>query len=448
MRKNRSFFWLCETAMFLFLFASLGSPLIGAKVVSSDFETILIDKNIEGPAFATIVDVDLDGEKEILVSSFGKIGFRVPNGELILYKKNGSLNSWDKTIIAKTSDGIKFPNKPEVYDVSGNGLPDIILPSGFLVCDKVPFGKACGGITIFEQVSLGKYVKRELIKPKSKLFYHTALFKDLDGDGQMDMISVGERMGNAFQKHKNLAVPVWFKGIAKAPYFEAVPRPLGKKGLGGLPVFYDITGNGTMDIVSAEYFHRNFASFTWFEQVSPVTALDPNGVWERHIIDDQVGPAIQLKMVENLYGDGKTRAVGSNHTNTANKKPDPWESAIYVYDIPENPRDKWPRQKISSGIRSRKGSLFMKHAAPGIFGTGDLNGNGKIDILVSGDGDDRVFWLEQVAPGDFNTHVILEKFGQAGSMEIADLDGDQLNEGLVSSYETNELMIIKFKSSS
>jgi hypothetical protein len=53
-------------------------------------------------------------------------------------------------------------------------------------------------------------------------------------------------------------------------------------------------------------------------------------------------------------------------------------------------------------------------AAPGIFGTGDVDGAGDIDVALAGDGDERVFWLEQKGPGQFATHVLEARLGQAG----------------------------------
>ena len=430
---------------FFLNFLSLNSSLFAGKIVSNDFDSYIVDNKTKGPAYAAIADIDQDGIPEIIATSFGKIGFKVPAGELLIYKQNGRLDSWTKLTISNKSDALKFPNQPFIRDISGNGLPDIILPTGFLVCDVVPFGKPCGGLVIFEQTELGLFKKHTIVKPHSNLFFHTSLFIDLDGDGIVDLITVGERKAKPFSNLKNKSIPMWFKGTSTPPYFETNPRPLGKEGLGGLPVLYDLNGNGKMDIASAEYFHQEAASFSWFEQVAPVSITNPDGIWERHIIDDEVGPSIMFQLVEDLYGDGKVRGIGSNHSNTAKNKADPWESAIYVYDIPNNPREKWNRTKISSGIRSRPGNFFMMQAAPGLFGVGDLNGNGKKDIIVSGDGDSRVFWLEQIGPGHFKTHVLVENFGQAGSMQIADLDGDGLNEAIISSYESNEIYILKFK---
>jgi len=93
-------------------------------------------------------------------------------------------------------------------------------------------------------------------------------------------------------------------------------------------------------------------------------------------------------------------------------------------------------------------------AAPGLFGYGDITGNGLTDLVVSGDGDSRVFWYQQTNPGNFVQHVLdgiegeplmQSKFGQAGGMKIVDLDNDGYNEILVTSYEDNKIYIYKVK---
>jgi hypothetical protein len=178
------------------------------------------------------------------------------------------------------------------------------------------------------------------------------------------------------------------------------------------------------------------------EQTAAPDAGDPAGLWTRHVIADDVGPSIQLSLVPDLFGDGVLRAVGSNHTNVNNGEP---ESGIFVYDIPADPKTSpWNGTMISQGIVSVPGSQFAPQAAPGIFGWGDVDGDGDLDIVLSGDGDKRAFVLEQTAPGVFATHVLADPFGQAGGMKVTDLDGDGKAEIVATSYDLNLVAIFEW----
>lgn len=207
------------------------------------------------------------------------------------------------------------------------------------------------------------------------------------------------------------------------------PKKIGD-GLGSFPTVADIDGDNDLDVVSAEFFHEG-GSFAWMERTSGTT-------FTRHVINDDSGPSIMLALVPNLYGDGKLRAVGANHVNTGKTSPDQWQEAVFTFDIPSDPKTPWPKTTISDGsIKSRPGSMLAPMGAPGIFGTGDMDGDGDIDVVVSGDGDQHVYWLEQTGAGAFTTHVLEDKLGQAGGLPIADLNGDGKNEAVVTGYEDN-----------
>jgi len=133
-------------------------------------------------------------------------------------------------------------------------------------------------------------------------------------------------------------------------------------------------------------------------------------------------------------------AVGSNHTNTSKTPSDPWESAIYIYEVPADPHAQWERTKVSDYIESVAGVPTSPKAAPGIFGWGDAEMDGDIDIIVSGDGDPNIYLLVQDA-GGFSTWILDKDIPQAGGMKMVDLNGDGKTELIVTGYENNAVYI-------
>ena len=285
----------------------------------------------------------------------------------------------------------------------------------------------------FEQTADG-WVRHDVISPGNERFIHEGLPVDVDQDGDLDLVSVLESMRTPFGTDYAAEV-IWFEALEPGR-FATEPHRIGD-GLGSLVEPHDVDGDGDVDLISGEYFAGLGASYTWMEQVEAPSSDQPAGVWVRHLIDDQSGPSIQFTLIEDLFGDGVTRGVGSNHTNTTSNPDDP-ASEVAVYTPTADPRAPWTKQVISDDIISRPGTGV---AAPGIFGYGDADNDGDIDLVVSGDGDPRIFLFEQTAPGEFVQHTLETNLGQAGGTLIEDLDGDGDNELLVTGYEDNVLFI-------
>jgi hypothetical protein len=371
-----------------------------------------------------------DGKPDLVISSFGTIAMSIPSGQVRIYQQGANLDTWTAETIVPESDGVKFPNQSTVDDLDGDGDLDVLVPAGFFTCNItfIPGNTPCGALLWYERTPNG--FTRHVLTQGEVRFYHHGVLLDLDNDGVRDLVTVAEEQVVAGMG-VNAAETIWLKGVASGDRFQTSKQVLGA-GLGGFPRPRDLDNDGDIDFAAAEFYVAD-ESFAWLE--------NRGSTWERHVINADSGRSIQLALVDNLYGDGILRAVGSNHTNTAKATPDPQESAIFVFDPPSDSQQPWTKHQISNGIVSVPGTAMSVQLAPGIFGIGDIDGDGDLDLAVSGDGDPNVYWLEQTAPGAWTTHVLDTALEQAGGMVITDLNNDGKNEIVVTGYTDNVVYV-------
>ncbi|GAA3217345.1 hypothetical protein GCM10010468_40000 [Actinocorallia longicatena] len=397
------------------------------------FTRHVVDPALPGAAFAIAADVLGGPAPELVASGFGTFLFppggppvQPAGGELAIYRKGGSLDEWTKVPVFGAEEKIAFPNMPAAADVDRDGDRDLIVPGGFFQCAPAK----CGSLTWWERQRTA-WKRHDLVAPGSgPLFYHKAVVADLDRDGRRDLVTIGEAFPAPVALLPGLPpANAWvqmFPGL-RGGGFATTPVTLGPGG-GALPEVADVDRDGDLDVASAQYFQPG-ASHVWLEQ----TRKDG---FVPHVIDTGEGKAIQLSLVRNLYGDHRSRWVGSNHTNTAT--PGEPESRIVSYAVPADPRNPWTATPLSEGIVSRP---RPGQGAPGVFGHGDVDGDGDVDLLVSGDGDPRLFWLEQHSGRRFETHVLAENAGQAGGAIVADLDRDRRDELAFTIFESNTVAV-------
>ena len=91
------------------------------------FHYFTIDAASDGPAFADVGDVDGDGTLDLIIASFGSIGFNLPAGEVNLYTMGSSLSApWTKQAIVSESKAVLWPNHAERHDLDGDGELDLL----------------------------------------------------------------------------------------------------------------------------------------------------------------------------------------------------------------------------------------------------------------------------------------------------------------------------------
>ncbi len=130
----------------------------------------------------------------------------------------------------------------------------------------------------------------------------------------------------------------------------------------------DVDRDGDPDFIGARY---SPGLIFWVE-----TQRDPDaaqGTWPVHVVDDQVN-GIHGLLTGDVDGDGMTDLIANSGQPIG-----PFANSVVWYDIPKQPREapEWARYVAGSGD------------APGLshyLGLGDLNGDGRADLLTAAKG--------------------------------------------------------------
>lgn len=388
------------------------------------FKGEIVDLQAGKPGSISTADIDQDGLTDIVLSVYSDIN-PYGTGYLTIYytQKNGG---FVKKVI-QSSQGIVFPNEVTIVDVNGNGKPDMILAGFFLA----PTPIKSGTLTWFEQTD--KDWLRHDITSNQPFFYHRALWHDLDGDRRNDILTVGECQKSMGDYSSEVHL---YKGWGSVQ-FAYEPAIIASNSLGSLPRLADIDMDGDLDLIGTEFLIGD-SSAAWLENKG-------NGKWEKHIIQKNLGPSIQIEIIENFCGDGRRVAILANHVNSTDY-PDGPKEGVFLLAMPQNLEDiklEWPAKMISNGIKAQASPVMNPQNAPGIFAKGDIDNDGDLDLVVTGDGDQRVFFLEQVAPYQFQTHTLVEQFPDC-VVAVDDLDKDGKMEVILANNQQSILLILRF----
>lgn len=445
------------------------------------FQRINLDTGVSGASFTSIGSV-YAGETDIVTSGYGPLaagGKPSGGGTVQVYRPTGpTLNDWTKVTVFDASANIIFPNASTVADVDGDGDNDIIVPSGYFFDTDPASPQNRGAITWWENAGVGQPFARHDVVTAQPWSYHGVQLVDLDKDGIKDIVTVGEQAKKPQLPNDDLVEPQFFKGLGGGDFAPAVA--LGSQVGGSQPVVADVDGDGDLDIISSQYFdtfpHGDSApTFLWLENTRLPTAVDPLAASDftaRTIATLRdtaagrgAGLGFQIQPIVGFREPGKVSWIGTNHVNRCTMGTmlpireqviefvpgadirAPW--SLTTLSDPATPGPACPSdydtnpayQTFSSQITSRYGN---GQGAPGVFGAGDLDGDGDIDLAVSGDGDRRLWWIEQQAGGATALHQLTEPqehFGQSGGGAVADFNGDGRNEMVFSSFDRNTVAL-------
>lgn len=278
--------------------------------------------------FSTIpMDVNGDGRVDFITGGWFE-------GKLIWKENPGNASEWKEHLIAETGNIETI----RAWDIDGDGTLEIVPNT-----PRKP-------LAFYKWVAPNQFEKYEVFETQG----HGLGFGDINGDGWGDLVS-------SFG---------WYEAPPDLRYGEWIFHPTFNLGDTSIPIIVtDLNGDGMNDLIAGN--GHNYGLY-WMEQVRK----DGEISFVKHDIDPYHAQYHALEWVD-LDGDGKNELITGKRYRAHNGK-DPGElDDIGLYYFRWNGKT-FVKNVISYGP-------FGEGKGTGLyFSTGDLNGDGKIDIAVAG----------------------------------------------------------------
>jgi len=360
----------------------------------------------EGPEVDKVEDVAIgdingDGWKDVL--------FACELGHIIYFQNPGSSDRaavWGR-VIPEGVTGRGSWIRVFVADFDRDGRLEVVAANKGPTDVVDPKAKMPHSVSLFtvvgDPLTAGGWRERSLAEVNVPI---TAMPVDIDGDGDMDVLTGSQAEGRLFLLENLLAKPggpLEFRTIevSYAPAFDA-PDGWSGSASGFNTDFADLDGDGRLDIaltVGEKWSGGGLMGFGWLQQPDRL-----DGTWRFHRIG-QIMPDVGVGLAfADVDGDGDLDLMGGAYSGldivkggfSGDPRDRDGESVtasssvgrIAWFENPGDPAGAWVRHDVSRRVRGMYDAFIPR----------DMDGDGDVDFVSTrgNSGEyDGVFWLEQ-----------------------------------------------------
>jgi hypothetical protein len=359
-------------------------------------------------------------------------------------------SSWTEQVVLSLSQNLPFCNHPQIMDVDLDGNKDILLQQGFLQTNGgshqwikgpafsslQPFAtQTTHGNTYYfwhesEQVDLDNDGLLDIV---------TTSAKTQDASNQ-----------NNSNINPKLAKVEWYRNLGNGNFsYYTLNDSLG----GVFLKMYDVDTDGDKDIVLSQFFWGTMRpALVWLENINvPSANNNYTGNWAYHVIDNTTGLGYHFEFFD-IDADGADELVYSNHNNEDNQalvdnNNNPILPELCYFEIPQIPAtvNQWQKTSIYKGFRTNLYDFGnpASQGTPGIFSIGDIDLNGMPDIVMPGDGNDTLYLFRQKTDNTWQKEL-LDNGKMFGHAKMVDIDGDGSLEIVAAKHNFPEIWQLLF----
>jgi len=325
----------------------------------------IITTNASGPYSVYAIDLDGDGDMDVLSASFCDY-------KIAWYENDGLGNFGAQQIITTNALGA---SSVFAIDIDGDGDMDVLSAS--FIDDKIAWYENTDG--------QGNFGSQQIITTNADAAL-SVYATDIDGDGDMDVLSAS--WGDV-----NIA---WYENTDGLGSFGTEQIITTNADTAYSVYATDIDGDGDMDVLSASWGDVNIA---WYENTDGLGSFGP-----QQIITTNAAGAESVFAID-IDGDGDMDVLSASFG----------DDKIAWYENTDGQGSFGPQQIITTN------ALY----ADSVYAT-DLDGDGDMDVLSASRLDHKIAWYENTdGQGNFGPQQIITTNAQnTRSVYATDIDGD------------------------